>query len=145
MVRSYDLKAGGMEKHVNKLMDKFRKIEENEVRYQTLQVDDAEIVLVGFGSSARACKAALDMGRAEGIKVGFVRPITLWPFPMKLLSELASKAENFLVVEMNGGQMVEDVRLSIEGKAKISLHSRPSGGIPTGEEILEVAKKIMKN
>jgi 2-oxoglutarate ferredoxin oxidoreductase subunit alpha len=84
------------------------------------------------------------MGRQEGIKIGLLRPITLWPFPMKFLNQLADKVENFLVVEMNLGQMVEDVKLAVEGKVKVEFYGRPSGGIPTGEEILEVVKKILK-
>ncbi|MGB2697382.1 MAG: 3-methyl-2-oxobutanoate dehydrogenase subunit VorB [Candidatus Zixiibacteriota bacterium] len=144
VVRSYDLKPGFLEENTLRLGEKFKKIEENEVRYEETNVDDADIVLIAFGTANRVCKAAMAMGREKKIKIGLLRPITLWPFPMKFLNQLADKVENFLVVEMNLGQMVEDVRLAVEGKAKIEFHGRPSGGIPTGEEILEVVKKILK-
>lgn len=144
VVRSYDLRPGFLEKNTLRLGEKFQKIEENEVKFEDLQVDDAEIVLVAFGTCSRVCKAALSMGRAEGIKIGLLRPITLWPFPMKVLSKISKKVENILTVEMNLGQMVEDVRLAVEGKAKVFFHGRPSGGIPTAEEILDKVKEILK-
>ena len=144
VIRSYDLKPGMLEKNTLRLGEKFKRIEENEVRYEEVKVDDGEIVLIAFGTASRICKAALAMGRDEGIKIGLLRPITLWPFPMKFLNQLADKVENFLVVEMNIGQMIEDVRLAVEGKAKVHFHGRPSGGIPTGEEILQVVKKVLK-
>lgn len=144
VIRSYDLKPGFLEENTWRLGEKFKKIEENEVKYEEVRVNDAEIVLIAFGTASRVCKAALTMGRDQGIKIGLLRPITLWPFPMKFLNRLSDKVGNFLVVEMNLGQMVEDVKLAVEGKTKVNFHGRPSGGIPTGEEILDVVKKILK-
>lgn len=144
VIRSYDLKPGFLEENTWRLGEKFKKIEENEVKYEEVRVNDAEIVLIAFGTASRVCKAALTTGRDQGIKIGLLRPITLWPFPMKFLNRLSDKVGNFLVVEMNLGQMVEDVKLAVEGKTKVNFHGRPSGGIPTGEEILDVVKKILK-
>jgi 2-oxoglutarate ferredoxin oxidoreductase subunit alpha len=144
VIRSYDLRPGYLEKNTLRLGEKFKKIEDNEVKYEEVKVDDAEIVLIAFGTASRVCKAALTMGRDQGIKIGLLRPVTLWPFPMKILDQIADKVEKFLVVEMNIGQMVEDVKLAVCGKAKVHFHGRPSGAIPTGEEILEVIKKILE-
>jgi 2-oxoglutarate ferredoxin oxidoreductase subunit alpha len=145
VVRSYDLRPGYMEKHVWKLMEKYNKVEENETRYETTMVDDAEILIVAYGTCSRISKAALALGRKEGIKIGLMRPITLWPFPMKPLNDLSSRIKKILVVEMSAGQMIEDVKLAIEGKAQVFFHGRPAGGIPTGEEVLGVVKRILES
>ena len=142
VVRSYDLRPGYMEKHVWKLMEKYKKLEENEVRYEATMVDDADILIVAYGTCSRISKAALSLGRKENLKIGLLRPITLWPFPMKVLNDLASKIKKILVVEMSAGQMIEDVKLSIEGKAQVIFHGRPAGGIPTEVEVLDVIRKI---
>ncbi len=142
VVRSYDLRPGYMEKHVWKLMEKYKKIEENEVRYEATMVEDADILIVAYGTCSRISKAALSLGRKENLKIGLLRPITLWPFPMKVLNDLASKIKKMLVVEMSTGQMIEDVKLAIEGKAQVFFHGRPAGGIPTEVEVLDVIKKI---
>jgi 2-oxoglutarate ferredoxin oxidoreductase subunit alpha len=142
IVRSYDLKPGFMEEHVWKLMEKYKKIEESEVRYQTSMVDDAELLIVAYGTASRVSKAGMTLARKQNLKVGLLRPITVWPFPMKALNDLASGIKKILVVEMSAGQMVEDVKLAIEGKAEVLFHGRPAGGIPTEGEILDVVKKI---
>jgi 2-oxoglutarate ferredoxin oxidoreductase subunit alpha len=145
VVRSYDLRPGYMEKHVWKLMEKYQKVEENEVRYEATMMEDAEILIVAYGTCSRISKAALALGRKENIKIGLLRPITLWPFPMKPLNDLASRIKKILVVEMSTGQMIEDVKLAIEGKAEVFFHGRPAGGIPTGEEVLGVVKQILES
>ncbi|NIN01886.1 MAG: 3-methyl-2-oxobutanoate dehydrogenase subunit VorB [candidate division Zixibacteria bacterium] len=142
IVRSYDLKPGFMEQHVWKLMEKYKKVEENEVRYETSMVDDAELLMVAYGTASRVSKAGMTLARKQNLRVGLLRPVTLWPFPMKVLNNLASGIKKILVVEMSAGQMIEDVRLAIEGKAEVLFHGRPAGGIPTEGEILEVVKKI---
>jgi len=142
VVRSYDLRPGYMEKHVWKLMEKYKKLEENEVRYEATMVDDADILIVAYGTCSRISKAAMSLGRRENLKIGLLRPITLWPFPMKVLADLTSKIKKILVVEMSAGQMIEDVKLAIEGKAEVFFHGRPAGGIPTEDEVLDVIKKI---
>jgi 2-oxoglutarate ferredoxin oxidoreductase subunit alpha len=142
IVRSYDLKPGFMEEHVWKLMEKYKKIEESEVRYETSMVDDAELLIVAYGTASRVSKAGMTLARKQNLKVGLLRPITLWPFPMKALNDLASGIKKILVVEMSAGQMIEDVKLAIEGKAEVLFHGRPAGGVPTEGEILDVVKKI---
>jgi len=142
VVRSYDLRPGYMEKHTWKLMEKYNEIEENEIRYETTMVDDADILIVAYGTCSRISKAAMSLGRKENLKIGLLRPITLWPFPMRVLNDLASRIKKILVVEMSAGQMIEDVKLAIEGKAQVFFHGRPSGAIPTEVEVLDVIKKI---
>ncbi len=145
VIRSYDLRPGYLEKMTLKLAEKYKEIEEKETKYEAVQVEDAELLLVAYGTSSRISKSALMLGRKEGIKIGLLRPITLWPFPSKIISDLSERIKKILTVEMSLGQLVEDVRLAVEGKAKVYLHGRPSGAIPTGEEVLEVIKKIMKS
>jgi 2-oxoglutarate ferredoxin oxidoreductase subunit alpha len=142
IVRSYDLKPGFMEQHVWKLMEKYKKLEENEVRYETSMVDDADVLLVAYGTASRICKTAMTLARKENIKVGLFRPITLWPFPMKILKEMTSNIKKMLVVEMSAGQMIEDVKLATEGKTEVLFYGRPAGGIPTEDEVLDAIKKI---
>jgi 2-oxoglutarate ferredoxin oxidoreductase subunit alpha len=145
VVRSYDLGSGGMEKHCFKLQAKFDQIEANEVRFEDYYLDGAEIVIVAYGSCARIAKSSVTLGHSQGIKIGLLRPITLWPFPTKVINQIASKVENILVAEMSLGQLIDDVKIAVEGKAKIHLHARPSGGIPTPEEILDKVKNILKS
>lgn len=142
-VNSYDLRAGYMEKWNFRLEEKYNLIAANETRYESIKVDDADIVLAAYGTSARICETALTLGRREGLKIGLVRPITVWPFPTQVYRDLAKRVKKFLVVEMSLGQFVEDVQLAINGKAEIYLHKRPAGGIPTGEEVLDITKKIL--
>ncbi len=145
VIRSYDLKPGFLEKMTSRLGEKYKQIEEKEVRYEAVQTEDAEILLVAYGTSSRISKAALMMGRKEGVKIGLLRPITLWPFPTKIIRELSERIKKILTVEMSLGQLVEDVKLAVEGRAKVFLHGRPSGGVPTGEEVFEVVKNILKS
>jgi 2-oxoglutarate ferredoxin oxidoreductase subunit alpha len=142
-IKSYDLRPGMMEKWNYRLEKKYDTIKENEVLFEEFNVDDADIILTAYGTSARICETAMTLGRAEGLKIGLIRPITVWPFPDKVFKEVSSKVEKFLVVEMSLGQYIEDVQLAINGKAEIHLHKRPAGGIPSGEEILEVTKRVL--
>jgi len=143
VVRSYDLAPGKMEEFNFELQRVLNEVEKNEVLYEEVNTGDAELILTGYGTSARVCKSAMALARKEGMKVGVVRPITVWPFPKEVFFDLADRVKNFLVVEMSLGQYIEDVQLSILGKAKIDLHARPAGGIPTAEEVFELIKKIM--
>lgn len=101
-----------MEANNLRFQEKYRQMEEEEVRYEMIDCEDAEYILVAFGSSARICQKSVDIARAKGLKVGLLRPITLYPFPKKPIAELAKKVKGFLTVEMNAGQMVEDVKLA---------------------------------
>lgn len=140
-VTSLQLQAEEQEKVNLKLQSKYREIEKNEVRFETDHCEDAEYLLTAFGSCARITRKAMEMARKKGIKVGLLRPITLYPFPEKILNELASKLKGILCVEMNAGQMIEDVRLSVEGKTKVEHFGRFGGMIPNPDEILNALEK----
>jgi 2-oxoglutarate ferredoxin oxidoreductase subunit alpha len=143
VVRSYDLKPGKLEEWNWRRHAKYQQIMEKEQRAQAIDCNDAELVIVAYGTSARVSSAAARMAREKGYKVGLLRPITLWPFPKNALAELSNKIEYFLVVEMNLGQMVEDVKLATECKNKIHFHGRPGGGVPTPHEIYEKIETIL--
>jgi 2-oxoglutarate ferredoxin oxidoreductase subunit alpha len=127
---------GALERQNYKLKAKYERMAEREVMYETVLTDDAEIVVVAFGTSARIAKTAVNLARTEGIKVGLIRPVTLFPFPEKIIAKVAERTESFLVVEMNMGQMVEDVRLAVNGKVPVSFYGRPGGAVLSVEEIL---------
>ena len=143
VVRSYDLKPGRLEEWNFRRQKKYEKILKEEQRSETLSCDDAELIIVAYGTCARVCSAAVRMARDKGMKVGLLRPITLWPFPKDAFAELSQKTEDFLVVEMNLGQMVDDVRLATDCKRKIHFHGRPGGGVPTPPEIYEKIESIL--
>ncbi|MDD5922682.1 MAG: 3-methyl-2-oxobutanoate dehydrogenase subunit VorB [Eubacteriales bacterium] len=123
-----------------RLQAKFKKIAENEVRYETYNLEDADIVLVAFGCYSRVCISAMKMAREAGIKVGMIRPISLWPFPEKAFEGLDGK--QFLVCELNAGQMVQDVKLSVKNKDDVHFYGMLGGIVPTPKEIFEQIKKI---
>ena len=118
------------------LQKKYREIEEKEVRYELIRTEDADIILVAFGLAARICEKALELGREKGMRIGLMRPITLYPFPYKAVSNLALTTGAFLTVEMNAGQMVEDVRLAVNGARPVFFKGRMGGMIPSPEEVL---------
>jgi len=136
-IKSLYLGDGVLEEHNRKLQEKFRLIKESEVRAETFHAKDSEIILVAYGSVARIAKAAMEMARSKGKKCGMIRPITLWPFPDRAIEEACSAARKFLVVEMSAGQMLEDVRLAVNGRAKVDFYGRMGGGVPTETEILQ--------
>jgi len=119
-------------------------MKENEVMYETLFIDDADIILIAYGTSARVSKAAMNLLRKEGVKIGMIRPITLFPFPEEIIYKTADRVKKFLVVEMSLGQMVEDVKLSVNGKAEVGFYGRTGGGIVNVEEVCENVKKMLK-
>lgn len=141
VITSLELESSIMEHNNERFQAKFKKIEENEVRYEEINTEDAEYILVAFGSSARICMKAVEIARSEGIKVGLFRPITLWPFPSKRISELADKVKGFLVPELNAGQMVEDVRLAVNGKVPVEHYGRMGGMLFTPNELVENLQK----
>jgi len=142
VITSLELESKDMEQRNLKFQAKYREIEENEVRYEELACEDAEYLLVAFGSSARVCQKAVELAREQGIKLGLIRPITLWPFPTKLIQSYASssKVKGFLSVEMNAGQMIEDVRLAVNGKVSVEYFGRLGGIVPTPDEVVEALK-----
>lgn len=144
-ITSLELDSAVMEQNNKRFQEKYAKIEENEVRYQEYQTEDAEYLLVAFGSSARICMKVVQLAREQGIKVGLLRPITLWPFPKKAIAEHANKVKGMLSVELNAGQMVEDVRLAVNGKVPVEHYGRMGGMIFTPDEVLDALKaKLMK-
>jgi len=137
------MKPGALEQHNYHLQRKYQQIAEKEVRFEETNTKDADVILVGYGTSARICYKAMLEARNAGMKAGLFRPITLFPFPYKRLSELASTVKGFVVVEMSLGQMVEDVRLGVEGQVPVRFYGRPAGGLPEVGKILEVAQDIL--
>jgi len=137
IVRSLWLKEGVLEALNNKLQAKYKIIEQNEVLCEQYEVEDADIVVVAYGIAARIVRSAVTRARQQGIKVGWIRPITLWPFPMEIVSKTAEKMSIFLVVELSCGQMVEDVKLAVAGKTPVVFYGRSGGGVPTVEEVLD--------
>ena len=133
-----------LERHTWHLYEKYKAIEENEVRFEERYTEDAEIVIIAYGTSARVALDAITKGKKQGIKAGLFRPITLWPFPKKRILELAEKVGKFLVVEMSIGQMVEDVEISARGKAEIYFYGQPGGIVPTGDEVFGALKEAVK-
>lgn len=141
VITSLELKPEIMEQRNLHLQRKYREIEANEVRYETQRMEDADYVIVSFGSASRIAEKALEIARGEGIKVGLFRPITLWPFPGKQLVEIAKSKKGVLVAEINAGQMVEDVRLAINGAVKVEHFGRLGGIVPDPEEIVKALKE----
>lgn len=142
-IRSLLLGDGALEEHNKKLQEKFNNIKKAETKVETSNLKDSDLVLVAYGSVARIARASMEMAKAKGLKVGLIRPITLWPFPEKVIEETAARVKKFLVVEMSAGQMVEDVMLAVKGKAEVDFYGRMGGGIPTEEEILAKIEKLV--
>jgi 2-oxoglutarate ferredoxin oxidoreductase subunit alpha len=133
-----------LEKHNLKLQAKYRQIAENETRVEICNCDDADIIVAAYGTVARIIKNVIKTAEKEGIRVGLIRPITLWPFPAAAFEKYAQVPKAFLSVEMSAGQMVEDVRLAVNGKRPVHFHGRMGGMIPTQKEILEKIREILK-
>ena len=127
---------------ITRLEQKYQEIEKSEILWQEVFSDDAEILIVAYGISSRIARAAVDLARAEGIRVGLLRPISLYPFPMKRLRQLAGKAYAVLVLELSSGQLIEDVRLAAGGITPIQLLRRTGGMMPTAEDVLQTLKKM---
>ena len=140
VVKSYDLREGELEKINLRRMAAYRKIEQDEVRFEAKNCEGADLVVVAYGTSSRIAAGAIKLARDKGLKVGLFRPITLWPFPKKQLAGLAGKAKKFLVVEMSMGQFVDDVRLAVNGAIAVDLYARPAG-IPSAEEVMAEIEK----
>lgn len=138
---SLELDAEKMQKNNLRFQAKYKEIEKNEVRYEEVQCEDADYLLVAFGSSARICLKVVDLARQDGMKVGLLRPITLWPFPSETLHKRADTLKGVLTVEMNAGQMVEDVRLAINGKTSVEYYGTLGGIIPTPNKVYEALKE----
>lgn len=141
VITSLALDANVQEAFNLKLQEKYRTIEENEVRFEGYKTEDAEHLIVAYGSMARISENVVDSLRAEGVKIGLLRPITLFPFPTNEIRRLVPQLKSLLTVEMSAGQMVEDVRLAVDGKAPVYFYGRLGGVVPSPEEVLNFFKE----
>jgi 2-oxoglutarate ferredoxin oxidoreductase subunit alpha len=141
IITSLDLDPARHERHNIMLQAKYQKMKENEVRYELIDCDDADYIFVGYGSCARICQKSVKLARAKGIKAGLIRPITLFPFPSEIIAEKAKTLKGILTVELSAGQMIEDVRLAVDGKVKVALHNRMGGMVMSPEETLDALIK----
>lgn len=141
VITSLELKPETMEARNLHLQEKYNEIKECEVRYETLQTGDADYLIVSFGSAARIAEKALEIARSMGVRVGLFRPITLWPFPSKQIAAMAKGKKGVLVVEINAGQMVQDVRLAVNGAVPVEYFGRLGGIVPEPDEIVQVLKE----
>lgn len=141
VVTSLELDSALMEKNNERFQATYRLIEANEVRYETFDTEDADYFIVAFGSMARICRKAAEEARKEGIKVGIIRPITLWPFPYDAIREITKNAKGILVAELNAGQMIEDVRLAVHDLIPTVHFGRMGGIVPNPQEVVDSLKK----
>ena len=144
IVTSLELDSAIMEQNNNRFQEKYKQIEENEVIFEETLCDDADYIIVAFGSAARISQKAIELAREAGLKVGLFRPITLWPFPKKRLEEYGKKVKGILVMELNAGQMVEDVKLAVECKIPVEHYGRLGGIVPTPDEVLNALNEKVR-
>ena len=142
VITSLELESAKMEVKNNHLQEKYRQIQENEVRYEEKFTEDADYLIVAFGSAARISEKAIELARQKGTKVGLFRPITLWPFPEKQIQALASNVKGILVVEINAGQMIFDVKCAVEGCIPVDHYGRLGGIVPDPDEIVQALDKL---
>jgi len=145
IITSLDLDPLKMEQHNLHLQEKYKHIRENEVRYEMLDCNDIDYLFVAYGSSARICQKSISLAHEKGIRIGLLRPITLYPFPAEIIAKLAEKVKGILSVELSAGQMVEDVMLAVKGKVRVEHYGRLGGAIHSPEEVLEAFKSIFLN
>ncbi|MBN8585028.1 MAG: 3-methyl-2-oxobutanoate dehydrogenase subunit VorB [Ignavibacteria bacterium] len=143
-ITSLHIKPEMLEKHNEKLVAKYEEVKKNEVRFEEIETEDAEYLMVAYGLCARICHKAVNMAREKGIKVGLLRPITLFPYPSERLNVLADKMKAILTVELNSGQMVEDVRLAVNGKVPVDFYGRLGGMLPNPDEIVIKLENLIK-
>ncbi|HUX44139.1 MAG TPA: 3-methyl-2-oxobutanoate dehydrogenase subunit VorB [Terracidiphilus sp.] len=144
LITSLHMEINDLEQHVRKLEAKYRQAEQNETRAEDWYADGAEIVLVGYGIVGRILKAVTAEARAAGINVGLLRPITLYPFPTLDFQRLAERARRFVVVEMSNGQLLEDVKLALNGARPVEFLNRMGGNVPSHEEVLEFVRGLAR-
>jgi len=141
IITSLDLDSSKQEQFNHKLQAKYKEMEDNEVRFEEIQTEDAEYIFVAYGTSARICQKSVQLARAKGIKVGLLRPITLFPFPSKRLLELSKQVKGILSVEMSAGQMIEDIKLAVECNIPVEHFGRMGGIIPSPDEVVEALEQ----
>ncbi len=140
VITSLELDSAEMEKNNIRFQKKYKEIEENEIRYEEINCENPEYLIVAFGSSARICQKVMEIAASEGVKVGLLRPITLWPYPYKAIHDLGVKVKGILCMELNAGQMIEDVRLAVECKVPVVHYGRLGGIVPDPSEVWEAMK-----
>ena len=143
VINSLYLQPDPLEQHNIHLQKKYALITQNEIRYEELHTEDAELILVAYGITSRIARSAIDKARADGLKVGMFRPISLWPFPYEALSRLTKTAQGFLTLELSAGQMVEDVRLSVLGAKPVYFYGRTGGNILSPKEVYQQILQVM--
>jgi 2-oxoglutarate ferredoxin oxidoreductase subunit alpha len=141
IITSLELDSSRQEKFNHKLIEKYKTISANEVRFEKIACDDAEYLFIAYGSSSRICQKAIEIARGKGIKVGLLRPITLFPYPTKAIQDMLKRVKGILAVEMSAGQMVEDVRLAVEGKVPVEHFGRLGGMIPNPNEVVHALEE----
>jgi len=139
----FNLNPSVLEKMNLVINEKYKKLKEHEVRYESINIENADLIIVAYGTVARIVKTVIQKAKKEGINIGLIRPITLFPFPEKIISKTAERIKKFLVVEMSLGQMIEDVKLAVNGKAEVNFYGRCGGIIPTPIEILKELNKYL--
>lgn len=142
LITSIFLDHDDLEAHNRRLMAKYDLIEQKEVRWEDYRTEDADLVAIGYGIVSRILRTTVDLARAEGIRLGLLRPVTLWPFPSRRLEQLCASTRKFLTVELSNGQMVFDVKLAVEGRRPVEFYNRMGGNVPSAEELLNVVKKL---
>lgn len=145
LINSLSLAEGVVEQWNWELKKKFDLMAEKETMVEEYMTEDADVIFVAYGTSARICRSVVNQARKQGIRTGLIRPITVWPFPTETIAKQAEKTKHFFVVEMSLGQMIEDVRLAVLGNAKIHFHGRPGGGIPAESDIMKQLKEILQS
>jgi pyruvate/2-oxoacid:ferredoxin oxidoreductase alpha subunit len=135
LISSIYLEPDELEEHERELEAKYIRAQQTETRYELYQTEDAEVLLVGFGIVSRVLRSAVEVLRKSGLKAGLLRPISLWPFPEKALAEAAAKVQKVIAVELSNGQMVEDVRLALNGQVPVEFYGRVGGNVPSVEEL----------
>ena len=135
VITSLEMDSNTMEQNNLRLQAKYNRMKDEEVRYESIECEDADYIMVAFGSAARICQKTVQIARRKGVKVGLIRPITLFPFPEKIIAEYATKVKGFLSVEFNAGQMVNDIRLAVNGKTQVEYFGRMGGIVPTPDEV----------
>ncbi len=144
VLRSLHLQPEDQEAHNRHLQAKFATIAEKEIRWATEELEDAELAIVAYGTSARVARTVIERARADGLRVGLFRPISLWPFPSQALADAARGMRAIVVVEMSAGQMIEDVQLATQGRVPILFHGRTGGMVPTPGEVLDVVRRALE-
>jgi len=142
IITSIHLSPAVLEKMNQNLQNKYELIKKNECRYELYNCEDADLFIVAYGTVARIAKSVIEQAKREGIKVGLIRPVTLWPFPQEAFEKVIDRAKAFLTVEMSSGQMLEDVLLAVNGRRKVYFHGRMGGMVPVRDDIMKIIRDI---